>query len=95
MDNYYIHIDAPTPPTVTMTATWTGEPVCPQCGGYYTYPVCWWGLLPPMLCTCRYRSVWTIDTAPINTKRKAWKCPRCHAINAPHVNQCTCKDATP
>ena len=21
----------------------------------------------------------------------AWECPRCHTINAPHVNQCTCE----
>lgn len=21
----------------------------------------------------------------------AWECPRCHKINAPHVNQCECK----
>lgn len=20
-----------------------------------------------------------------------WECPRCHAVNAPHVNQCNCR----
>lgn len=21
----------------------------------------------------------------------AWECPRCHAVNAPHASQCSCK----
>lgn len=25
--------------------------------------------------------------------RTAWECPRCHAINAPHVDRCACKEA--
>lgn len=23
-------------------------------------------------------------------KREAWECPRCHKINGPHIDQCSC-----
>lgn len=23
-------------------------------------------------------------------ERNAWECPRCHKVNAPHVDQCSC-----
>lgn len=26
----------------------------------------------------------------IGTQRRAWECPRCNRINAPHVDQCSC-----
>lgn len=26
--------------------------------------------------------------------RSAWACPRCNAVNAPHVDQCPCRLAT-
>lgn len=26
----------------------------------------------------------------MNELHSAWECPRCHRINAPHVDQCTC-----
>ena len=27
---------------------------------------------------------------PERKEAKTWECPRCHAVNAPHVEQCSC-----
>lgn len=26
-------------------------------------------------------------------EQKAWECPRCHKVNAPHIDQCSCDAA--
>ncbi len=34
---------------------------------------------------------WNTFTSPM---RQGWECPRCHAVNAPDVQQCACSAAT-
>ena len=42
---------------------------------------------------------WVIPQLPrdatITWIPSAWECPRCHVINAPHVDRCNCQESAP
>lgn len=80
--------------TTTYT-TGAVNPHCPQCGlPYYAVSdnIGWWGIVPPPMpptCRCRVEPTWIVRTTrPANTT--GWECPRCGAVNAPHVDRCDC-----
>lgn len=85
---------------------WTNpnpSPYCPFCGGVLPGRAVWQAWPRPCLCATGYRpafipavTITRSTSAPVvvaeeQTERAAWECPRCGAMNAPHIDQCPCK----
>lgn len=81
-----------------------GNGRCARCGKPYVYVGDVPAMSPPLWCTCPVEvpSVFgpkgsgglydalMRDRARERGKAAPWECPRCHAINAPHVDRCSC-----